>query len=214
MKILTPLQQDFLKAFSRTALKESFYFTGGTALSAFYLQHRLSEDMDFFGEEEGLVPRALPIIQEIAEQITSVLQVRRNFRSYLEFFLVRGAEILRCDFAIDSPFRLGEKEFRPEYGIYVDNVVDISCNKLSALYDRGEPKDFVDVFFIAREVLPFEQLVEKTKEKHIGLDYYWLAVSLQKIEELQVLPRMIKPINIAEMQSFFRQKARWLMQGK
>jgi hypothetical protein len=30
----------------------SFYLTGGTALAEFYLQHRLSEDLDFFSEGE------------------------------------------------------------------------------------------------------------------------------------------------------------------
>jgi hypothetical protein len=29
-----------------------FYLTGGTALAEFYLQHRLSEDLDFFSEQE------------------------------------------------------------------------------------------------------------------------------------------------------------------
>ena len=29
-----------------------FYLTGGTALSEFYLRHRLSEDLDLFSEEE------------------------------------------------------------------------------------------------------------------------------------------------------------------
>lgn len=33
-------------------LKENFYFTGGTALSAVYLQHRESEDLDFFSGEK------------------------------------------------------------------------------------------------------------------------------------------------------------------
>lgn len=32
--------------------REKFYFTGGTALAEYYLHHRLSEDLDFFAEEE------------------------------------------------------------------------------------------------------------------------------------------------------------------
>ncbi len=31
---------------------QNFYLTGGTALAAFYLQHRYSEDLDFFSEKE------------------------------------------------------------------------------------------------------------------------------------------------------------------
>src|SRR3989338_1124745 len=33
-------------------LTKNFYLTGGTALTAFYLRHRYSEDLDFFSEKE------------------------------------------------------------------------------------------------------------------------------------------------------------------
>lgn len=211
MKVLTALQEDFLLTFSKTTLKDIFFLTGGTALSAFYLEHRISEDMDFFTEEEGEVARVLPLIQDIVAELKGELDVKRSFRSYLEFFITRSEELLRCDFALDSPFRLGEKVFKEEYGIYVDNVLDISCNKLSALYDRGDPKDFVDIYFIDREVIPFEKLVEEARKKHIGLDNYWLAVSLARVEELSILPRLLKPVTIEELKGFFREKARWLM---
>ena len=48
MTILTALQHKFLKAFLNTHLKKDFFLTGGTALAEFYLQHRLSEDIDLF----------------------------------------------------------------------------------------------------------------------------------------------------------------------
>ena len=211
MEILTEFQKEFILAFSKTPLIDSFFLTGGTALSAFYLQHRLSEDLDFFTEEEGQISRILPIIQNIAFELNSKIEIRRSFLSFIEFFLVRNDESIRFDFAMDSPYRLAQKVFREEYGIYIDNVTDISCNKLSALYDRSELKDFVDIYFIDKEIIPFEELVEKAKEKHIGLDDYWLAVSLSKIENLNILPRMIKLITINELRDFFAKKRKWLM---
>ena len=33
-----------------------FYFTGGTALSAFYLEHRFSQDLDLFTDTEKNMP--------------------------------------------------------------------------------------------------------------------------------------------------------------
>ena len=88
MKVLTPLQENFIHLFSETTLKDTFFLTGGTALSAFYLQHRISEDMDFFTEEEGHVDRVLPHIQDITLKLNGKLEVRRSFRSYLELFIV------------------------------------------------------------------------------------------------------------------------------
>ena len=47
--ILTPRQSQILKAVAAEEyFSRHFYLAGGTALSEFYLKHRLSEDLDFF----------------------------------------------------------------------------------------------------------------------------------------------------------------------
>lgn len=94
----------------------------------------------------------------------------------------------------------------------VERLTDIACNKLSALFDRAEPKDFVDVFFICQEVMPFDELVEKDREKHPGMDDYWLAVALQRVEQIELLPRMVKAVDIDEMKRFFLGQATKLME--
>jgi len=45
----------------------------------------------------------------------------------------------------------------------------------------------------------------------VGMDNYWLAVSLAKVEDIAVLPEILKPITIDELKSFFSKKAKWLM---
>lgn len=44
--ILTPQQKHALELISQTKIAKQFYFSGGTALSYHYLNHRLSEDLD------------------------------------------------------------------------------------------------------------------------------------------------------------------------
>lgn len=69
--ILTPAQVAFLKAFAKSDLARTFRFTGGTALSAFYLAHRLSEDLDFFADQRApfytceTFLKTLPIVRDI-----------------------------------------------------------------------------------------------------------------------------------------------------
>ena len=46
--ILHPHQIRILKLFFATPFSKTFFLTGGTALSAFYLKHRESQDLDFF----------------------------------------------------------------------------------------------------------------------------------------------------------------------
>ena len=51
--ILSQNQKDILAIISKDKLIcDNFYLTGGTALAEFYLHHRLSEDLDFFSENE------------------------------------------------------------------------------------------------------------------------------------------------------------------
>lgn len=49
---LTDRQKLALKLIANTELAKHFYFGGGTALSHHYLQHRYSEDLDFFNQQE------------------------------------------------------------------------------------------------------------------------------------------------------------------
>ena len=53
--ILSALQWDFLSFFFQGA--PPFFLTGGTALSAFYLQHRYSEDLDLFTLDSDVFDR-------------------------------------------------------------------------------------------------------------------------------------------------------------
>jgi predicted nucleotidyltransferase component of viral defense system len=156
MNILTPFQQALLRQWGNSSLNDVFFLTGGTALSAFFLKHRYSDDLDFFTDQPEQAPQVLPVLEKIAQQINIKIEVRRQFKTFLEVFLHNAAgEIIKCDFAEDSPFRLQSKIRIEEFGIWVDNALDISCNKLSALFDRSATKDFVDVFFIISRVVFF-----------------------------------------------------------
>ena len=56
MDVLTLLQYNLLKQLANSELNQVFFLAGGTALSAFFLHHRYSEDLDFFTEQPEQVP--------------------------------------------------------------------------------------------------------------------------------------------------------------
>ena len=69
-KILTVEQERVLDLFSNEDyLTRKFYFTGGTALSAFYLFHRISEDLDFFSEQEIHLPSIEKFIGKLKKSL-------------------------------------------------------------------------------------------------------------------------------------------------
>jgi len=214
MEILTPLQRQLLLAIGQTPLAHNFYLTGGTALSAFYLHHRYSVDLDFFTADPVAIARVPPLMQAITQQLGLEITFTRTLDTFLECFLQSpNGERVEMDFAQDSPYRLEPTRFDDTLHINVDNLTDIACNKLSALFDRAEPKDFVDVYFLCQETFSFSHLTELTRQKHLGLDDYWLAVALQRVEMVEFLPRMLKPLSLDELKVFFLNQAKILTHG-
>lgn len=209
--ILTTFQIELLKSFSRSRLSGPFFLTGGTALSACHLHHRLSEDLDFFTEQVGAVRQVVPLLGEIASEVQGTLRIARQFENFIEAFVESSSqESVKLDFALDSPYRL--RPIEPSgYGVRVDNPLDIACNKLSALFERAAAKDFIDIYFIIQELFSFDVLLEQAQKKHVGLDRYWLAIAFQQVERIERWPVLKRPCDIDRLRSFFLEKARTLL---
>lgn len=71
--ILTPKQSQFLELTSKDKqITSRFYLTGGTALSEFYLKHRLSYDIDLFTEKQEVDQR---LVEAFFKKISHALEV-------------------------------------------------------------------------------------------------------------------------------------------
>ena len=169
-------------------------------------------DLDLFTENPAAVAQVPPTMQEIASRLGLEVTFTRTLGTFLEAFVTSpDGERVEFDFAQDSPYRLEPTRLDPELGLWVDSLEDIACNKLSALFGRAEPKDFVDVYFVVQEVLPFDRLVALARRKHVGMDDYWLAMALAQVEQVAVLPHMVKPVSLDELTAFFLARAKELM---
>lgn len=212
MEILTPFQKRILTTIGHSDLAPSFYLTGGTALAVYHLQHRYSEDLDFFADAREAMTGVTAIASEIAQELNAQVEFTRTFPTFVETFLTSEAgERVKIDFAFDTPFRLQPTTTDPAHGIRVDNLTDMASNKLAALFGRTEPKDFVDVYFICQELMPFSRLYEQANQKHVGMTHYWLAIAMRNVTKVQFLPRMIKPLQLTTLQDFFLVLADQLM---
>lgn len=141
--ILTAEQKSLLIAFSISELRSSFYLTGGTCLSAFYLFHRLSEDLDLFSHQPVGVEPVLAFLKKLPD----VLEIQYERKFDRKIFLLRQARgrTLKVEFTT-YPFQPCEKG-RTIRGLTIDSLKDILVNKIMAVTDRRDPKDFVDLFF-------------------------------------------------------------------
>lgn len=191
-------------------LKNTFYLTGGTALAAFYLHHRYSEDLDFFSENEFDILQVDVAFKAIRQELgITKIDFQQSYNRNL-FFLHIGKEVIKAEFTY-FPFPRIEKG-NEEYGIQVDSLLDIATNKLFTIYQRSQARDYIDLYAIVQHKgYSVEELVQKAKSKfdwHI--DPLQLGTQFIKAKEAQDYPRMIVEIMPEKWQAFFIEEAKKL----
>jgi predicted nucleotidyltransferase component of viral defense system len=140
-------QQDKFLSWWRT-LQLPFYLTGGTALGRFYLNHRFSEDLDFFVNSD---PNFNQYISLIKTEIVKAFDVNLNDSLFTDdfarVFTQSEQSSLKIEFVNDVAYRAGNpSEF---YFGMVDDPLNILANKITAIIGRDEPKDIFDIIYIS-----------------------------------------------------------------
>ncbi len=209
ISILTENQKNILNIVAKDSfLSSQFYFTGGTALAEVYLQHRISEDLDFFSFQKYDI--------EIINEKIKVWSENLNFRftsryvDPLNIFMLtfnNGSE-LKVDFNY-YPYR----QINPP-GIYqgfkVDSKLDIAINKLLTLTQRVEVKDFVDLYFLLQDYTFWDLRVGVERKFRTDIEPILIAADFLAVEEFDYLPKMLKTLTLSELKKFFREQAKKL----
>ncbi len=189
-----------------TFFNSNFYFTGGTALSSAYLNHRISDDLDFFSEQKFDNEVILQIIEEWSRKHKFSFTSRFREVVYIFELIFDNKTTLKVDFGY-YPYERVEKGVVFD-GIMVDSLIDIAINKLLTISQRLEVKDFVDLYFLLEKFTVWD-LIDGVKVKfRQKIEPFLLASDFMKVEEFDYMPKMIKELNIDELKEFFRQKAK------
>lgn len=210
VSIFTPEQTTFFDQVSKNEyIRSRFYFTGGTALSEYYLRHRFSEDLDFFTEN----PYETTIIGNFVTSLSNKLRFTYTSEliegSLYRFeILFPRTKSLKVDFSHYEGKRVEKGVVHKR--ISVDSLLDIAINKIRTVQQRESIKDFVDLYFLLREFSIWD-LIDGVKIKFNNKIEPWvLAADLINVESFQTLPRMIKPLTLLQLKQFFREEARKL----
>lgn len=203
----TPKQQIvFNEAKLSKFLKNNFYFTGGTALSAVYLNHRISEDLDFFSEDKFDILTISNLVNEWAEKLN--FKVTLEDKEAVKIFNLQfsDGEELKVDFGYYPYKRLKKGKFIGSFE--VDSMLDIAVNKLQTIRQRSEAKDFVDLYFLLQTFTIWD-LMEGTRIKfRMEIDPYLVAIDCLKVEGFENLPVMLKPLNLDKLKIFYKDLAK------
>lgn len=208
--------EEILKDWQQTAIEyvfaqpdaAGFYLTGGTALSAYYLNHRISDDLDFFSEQEF----STTSVQTIASGLRGALNAHTVRYSRLhdrrQFFYSCEGNELKVEFTRYPFQRL--RPSRQSGAARIDDEFDIAVNKLMALTDRFDPKDFVDLYFLLPKYTLRELRDGVSQKFGLRLDPVFLGAELVKVNRVAALPKMIRPLSLDALKNFFLGEAETL----
>ena len=209
-EILTALQKKFIALLAgNNQLKNQFYLSGGTALAAYYLHHRYSEDLDFFTTSE-VDPMTINVF---LKQIKTSLGIKKidyqlSFNRHL-YFLHFTKGVLKTEFTY-FPFEQTTKPALKD-GIYIDSLIDIAVNKVFTIYQNPRSRDFIDLFFILREdkTLTLPHLLKNARAKFDSqIDPLQWGTQLMKAQDISDLPRLIRPLEQKTWREFFIAQAK------
>jgi predicted nucleotidyltransferase component of viral defense system len=212
VKILTKHQEQFLGLVAKERyFCEHFYLTGGTALAAFYLHHRYSEDIDLFSEEEF----DLSGIRSFVGKTQKILKLEKvDYRQYYGLHIFElffpGGNVLKVDFNY-YPFGQIEKSRLAYMNLFpVDSVIDIAANKVQTIATKPRARDFIDLYYIIQKYnySMNDLLVQARAKFDWHIDRIQLGSRFLMVSEIKDFPHMIQTIKHEEWQKFFLEEAK------
>jgi len=216
MSILSNNQKNILLLLSKEKIiSDNFYLSGGTALAEFYLNHRLSEDLDFFSEKE-FDPKVISIIFKKIQKEAGIKSVKyeQSFNRNL-FFLELENDFIKTEFTY-FPFTRIERGLNVG-NLEVDSLLDIAVNKVFTIHQKPRSRDFIDLYLILKMKLQWS-IDELMKKAHIKFDNYLdplqLSAQFVKVNILKDYPKMVIQISEKEWQDFFINEAKKLSVSK
>ena len=195
--ILTANQKLFLEIVANDPfLSQQYYLSGGTALAEFYIPYRLSEDLDFFSEDE-VDNQAITVFinhNKVVlgfDEIGSSVHYNRNL-----FFLKYKDDILKTEFTY-FPFQQIEKP-KVINGVKIDSVIDIAVNKVFTIYQKPRLRDFYDLYMIVEKYgFVFKNLLKLARIKFDWtIDPLQMGTQLLRVNELEDEPKLINKITV------------------
>ena len=165
---LYPFQDRVLKVIS--AIETDFYLTGGTAASRGYLNHRFSDALDLFVNDDNRFSLWVErIIQALTKLPAWKCIVDQKEERFARLTLAQVNLALKIEMVNDVPARVGQVSIHPVLG-RLDSAGNILANKVTALLDREGPKDLADIWgFCCQLALSLTEAITDAQSKAAGV---------------------------------------------
>jgi predicted nucleotidyltransferase component of viral defense system len=175
---------ELLIRLQKTDLLAGTRLVGGTAL-ALQLGHRLSIDLDFFGDVEGDTETIAGRLRDDGFDV----KFGSNSKN-IHVFQIDGIKSDIVNYRYSWIDHMIEED-----GVRMAGMKDIAAMKIAAVTNRGSRKDFVDLYFLLRH-FSMNDIMRFYLEKYPDGSEFLAYKSLLYFEDAdaQVMPKMIIPL--------------------
>ena len=192
---LPPKTRLLLEKLSHQSFIADFYLAGGTAM-ALFLNHRRSDDLDFFSEKEFNQTILIKKLKEIGDF--------EGFKN-AENTIIGKLDGIKISF-FTLPYALLEPAEKQE-NIAIAQLTDLAAMKILAISDRGTKRDFIDLYWLCQEFKPLEELLSIFQKKFGKYNYnlYHVIKSLVYFEDANTdaMPQMRVNLEWDKVKRFF-----------
>ena len=183
---LYPFQDEIIRIVNGRT--DQFYLTGGTALSRGYLNHRYSDDLDFFTNNNPAFydscNSALKGLCEAGYEVSFDKKVSDRFVRKVIFSKNKISPLtIQVDFINDVDAHFGNIINHPVL-FRLDSLQNILSNKLCALLGRNEAKDVVDLWAICKKLdFSWADVLNEAESKDGSIDSMYISGLIQSFPE-------------------------------
>jgi len=193
-------------------LSNEFYLTGGTALSRYFLNHRYSDDLDFFtNRDEGFRINSDAFISLLKRNFENV-KVELASIDFIRLIIKQYNIELKIELINDVAYHFNGLH---QYKCKVDNWQNILSNKITAI-SRNSPKDFADILFIAQKFyFNWIDIFDQAKEKDTWGNELEIASIIDEFQtnRLKDVKWVNEYLDFTEFEKYFKLIAKDILRG-
>ncbi len=188
LRTVTPELLELLRGLQQIPALAGYGLAGGTSL-ALQLGHRVSVDIDLFGEVPFEDEEVVPYLA----QIGPFTLIKRSENIFVAVVQGIKVDLVRYAYPRLAPFVV-------EDGVRMFGLADIAAMKLGAIAGRGSRKDFIDLH-VLMEHFSKEQLWEVYRAKFPDSSEFLLRKILTYFTdaEREAMPEMHIPLTWEEV---------------
>ena len=182
---LYPLQDGVMNTIKKCGVR--FFLTGGTALSRAYYNHRYSDDLDFFvNDDKYYLEQVKEVFSKLKEDgfywDADIDFISNNTFTSFKVGRSKSDTLLKLDFVNDVAVRFGDI-VKTDIYYQTDSIRNMLSNKLTAIF-RYAAKDAADIREIAlRENVDWNQAISDARHKEGGVEIPIICDILQGIPQ-------------------------------